>query len=104
MGTHYEECHHRFSIRYFIVSSQSLSYLLGSYVLNIEWMFIPIFSSVFHGFGGRMTVSDIELSPVNKVIQNTFKEQGYKIREPNGKNMFGKDQEHSMYQILESQT
>lgn len=46
-------------------------------------------NTIFHGFGGRMTVADVQLSPVSKISELAFREMGVKCRDTNGKNMFG---------------
>lgn len=45
--------------------------------------------TVFHGFGGRMSVSDVSASPLHKIIDLCFKEIGLKQRDYNGKTQFG---------------
>lgn len=45
--------------------------------------------TVFHGFGGRLTVSDVASSTVNKIMELVFKEIGLKKRDLNGHNQFG---------------
>jgi len=45
---------------------------------------------VFHGFGGRMTVSDVGPTTVNKIMELCFKEIGLKKRDLNGQTPFGK--------------
>jgi hypothetical protein len=46
--------------------------------------------AVFHGFGGRMTVSDVGPTTVNKIMELSFKEIGLKKRDLNGQTSFGK--------------
>ena len=48
-----------------------------------------ILSAVFHGFGGRMAVSDTGMTPLNKIIDRCFKEIGLKQRDYNGRTHFG---------------
>ena len=48
------------------------------------------FCLVFHGFGGRMSVSDTYLSTVHKIIDLAFKELNITKRDINGKTNFGK--------------
>lgn len=45
--------------------------------------------TVFHGFGGRMTVSDVGPTQVNKIMEQCFKEIGLKKRDLNGQTPFG---------------
>jgi choline dehydrogenase len=45
--------------------------------------------TVFHGFGGRMSVSDVGMTGANRIISNVFKEIGLKQRDYNGKTQFG---------------
>lgn len=45
--------------------------------------------TVFHGFGGRMTVGDASPSAINKLLDYTYKEIGLKKRDVNGHNQFG---------------
>jgi choline dehydrogenase len=45
--------------------------------------------TVFHGFGGRMTVGDANPSAINKVMDLCFREVGLKKRDINGHNQFG---------------
>ena len=47
--------------------------------------------TVFHGYGGKMTISDIKLSPVNDIASAALKELGVKTRDTNGQNQFGKN-------------
>jgi len=46
---------------------------------------------VFHGFGGRLTVSDVGPTTVNKIMELCFKEIGLKKRDLNGQTPFGKN-------------
>lgn len=45
--------------------------------------------TVFHGFGGRLTVTDIELSPVTRIMSMAFNELGVKRRDINGRSQYG---------------
>jgi choline dehydrogenase len=45
--------------------------------------------TVFHGFGGRMSISDVGFTAMNKIIDRCFKEIGLKQRDYNGKTQFG---------------
>ncbi|KAI0226225.1 Glucose dehydrogenase [FAD, quinone] [Lamellibrachia satsuma] len=45
--------------------------------------------TVFHGYGGKMTISDIRLSPVNEIAEKALKELGVPKRDTNGKTQFG---------------
>jgi len=45
--------------------------------------------AVFHGFGGRMAVSDAGMTPLNRIIDRCFKEIGLKQRDYNGRTHFG---------------
>lgn len=45
--------------------------------------------SVFHGFGGRLSVIDVGPTTVNQIIGYCFKEISLKKRDLNGKNQFG---------------
>lgn len=45
--------------------------------------------TVFHGFGGRMSISDVGMTSMNKIIDRCFKEVGLKQRDFNGKTQFG---------------
>jgi len=45
--------------------------------------------TVFHGFGGRLTVGDANPAGITKVIDLVFKEIGLKKRDINGHNQFG---------------
>ena len=44
---------------------------------------------MFHGFGGRLPVKDVQLSAINNVMKRTFEELGVKTRDVNGRNMYG---------------
>jgi len=46
-------------------------------------------TAVFHGFGGRLTVSDVGPTTVNKIMELCFKEIGLKKRDLNGQTPFG---------------
>ncbi|ELU07608.1 hypothetical protein CAPTEDRAFT_218563 [Capitella teleta] len=48
--------------------------------------------SVFHGFGGRVAVADINLSPLNKIMTSAFKEHNINKKDINGKSHFGYSQ------------
>jgi len=48
-------------------------------------------AAVFHGFGGRMTVSDVGPTTVNNIMALCFKEIGLKKRDLNGHTPFGID-------------
>jgi len=45
--------------------------------------------TVFHGFGGRMSVMDVGPTQVNQILALCFKEISLKKRDLNGKNQFG---------------
>jgi len=45
--------------------------------------------TVFHGFGGRLSVSDIELSPVTRIMTSAYGEMGIKRRDVNGRSQYG---------------
>lgn len=45
--------------------------------------------TVFHGFGGRLSVGDVGFSALHKIIELCFKEIGLKQRDYNGKTQFG---------------
>lgn len=45
--------------------------------------------TVFHGFGGRLSVTDVGQSMVNQIMGLCFKEISLKKRDLNGKNQFG---------------
>ena len=45
--------------------------------------------SVFHGFGGRLAVTDIDLSPVTKIMTMAYSELGIKKRDVNGRSQYG---------------
>jgi len=45
--------------------------------------------TVFHGFGGRMAVSDTGMTTLNKIVDRCFKEIGLKQRDYNGRTHFG---------------
>lgn len=45
--------------------------------------------TVFHGFGGRLTVQDTILSPVTQIMTLAFKELGIEKKDINGKSHFG---------------
>lgn len=49
-----------------------------------------VLMTVFHGFGGRMTVSDVGPTTVNKIMELCFKEIGLKKRDLNGQTPFGR--------------
>ena len=44
---------------------------------------------VFHGFGGRIHVNDIEVSQVPKIMTKAFDELGIKRRDTNGRSQYG---------------
>jgi len=50
---------------------------------------------VFHGFGGRMTVSDVGPTTVNSIMDLCFKEVGLKKRDLNGQTPFGEQHRHT---------
>eukprot|EP00914_Ancora_sagittata_P010169 GHVO01019574.1.p1 GENE.GHVO01019574.1~~GHVO01019574.1.p1 ORF type:complete len:634 (+),score=76.07 GHVO01019574.1:425-2326(+) len=52
----------------------------------------PYVQSVFHGFGGRVAVADINLSPLNKIMTAAFKEHKINKKDINGKSHFGYSQ------------
>ncbi len=57
--------------------------------------------AVFHGFGGRLAVADIEhISPVTKILSKAFSDLGIKKRDVNGRTQYGtcRTQEHSHHQ------
>ena len=64
--------------------------------------FIPINAcvSVFHGFGGRLAVTDIDLSPVTKIMTMAYSELGIKKRDVNGRSQYGMS--HSSHQVSAS--
>lgn len=45
--------------------------------------------TVFHGFGGRLAVTDIDLSPVTKIMSMAYGELGVKKRDVNGRSQYG---------------
>jgi choline dehydrogenase len=45
--------------------------------------------TVFHGHGGRWTVTDIEQSTVGRIVTEAFKELGMKKRDVNGRSQYG---------------
>lgn len=45
--------------------------------------------TVFHGFGGRLSVKDVGSTTVNQIMNLCFKEISLKKRDLNGKNQFG---------------
>jgi hypothetical protein len=45
--------------------------------------------TVFHGFGGRLSVTDVGPTAMNQIIGLCFKEISLKRRDLNGKNQFG---------------
>jgi hypothetical protein len=54
---------------------------------NLLWQLYAV--AVFHGFGGRMSVTDVGMTPMNKIMERCFKEIGLKQRDYNGKTQFG---------------
>ena len=57
---------------------------------TVELYIHLVLTAVFHGFGGRMTVSDVGPTTVNKIMEQCFKEIGLKKRDLNGQTPFGK--------------
>jgi choline dehydrogenase len=53
---------------------------------------MSLVSAVFHGFGGRVAVTDINLSPLNKIMTSAFKEHHINKKDINGKSHFGYSQ------------
>ena len=58
--------------------------------------------TVFHGFGGRLTVSDVGPTTVNKIMELCFKEIGLKKRDLNGQTPFGKLNSHFSASVLQT--
>ena len=50
---------------------------------------IHLMLSVFHGYGGRLTVSDTECTPVTRLMTMAFKEHGVNKRDVNGRSQYG---------------
>jgi hypothetical protein len=55
----------------------------------ISYNEVTFSDAVFHGFGGRMSVSDVGMTPLNKIMEKCFTEVGLKQRDYNGKSQFG---------------
>ena len=55
---------------------------------------------MFHGFGGRLTVSDVGPTTVNNIMALCFKEIGLKKRDLNGHTPFGLQPHHSLTHSL----
>jgi len=58
-------------------------------VMVVTMMLLCVVAAVFHGFGGRMTVSDVGPTTVNNIMAQCFKEIGLKKRDLNGQTPFG---------------
>jgi choline dehydrogenase len=52
----------------------------------------PYVQSVFHGFGGRVAVADVNLSPLNRIMTAAFKEHNINKKDINGRSHFGYSQ------------
>ena len=59
-----------------------------------------VLSAVFHGFGGRLTVSDVGPTTVNKIMELCFREIGLKKRDLNGQTPFGKSCESHIFRFV----